>query len=62
MGKRSKMPETDEEIEALSDEALDAELARVRVQLGWLRGLAHKATLKRLYWLEKHRARRDLDA
>jgi hypothetical protein len=56
MGKRAAVPTTDEEIEALSLEQLNAEIGRALI--GYETGgtsQGRKAFFKRLVWLENHR-------
>jgi hypothetical protein len=60
MGKRSGVPHRDEELEKLSREELQAELARSRTRLS----IASSARMakqwhKRIHWLESALAHRD---
>lgn len=59
VGRRSGVPHTDAEIEALGDDALKAEIRRVRVRLSLPNGsLLTKAFQKTLHRLEKEQGRR----
>ena len=59
MGKRSGVPHTDEELERLTVDDLEAELRRVRVRLT-IPGSAKTAKQlhKRIHWLEATLAKR----
>jgi hypothetical protein len=58
MGKRSGVPHRDDELAALTAEALDAETLRCRLRLGIARSAkTAKQWRKRLHWLESAQAR-----
>lgn len=59
MGRQSGVPHTEEQMEALSDEDLDAEVWRVKSRLGHApSSMLQKAFEKRLHSLEKIQGRR----